>query len=59
MAKVLVDENISPKTLQFLTTLGVDVVALKSRGKKTILLVSSQNSNKLPLEKEQQQYQYR
>lgn len=32
MAKFLIDENISPKTLQFLTTLGFDVIALKSRG---------------------------
>lgn len=32
MAKFLIDENISPKTQQFLTKLGFDVVLLKSRG---------------------------
>ena len=32
MAKFLIDENISPKTLQFLTELGFDVTTLKSRG---------------------------
>jgi hypothetical protein len=32
MAKFLIDENISPKTLQFLTELESDVTTLKSRG---------------------------
>lgn len=32
MAKFLIDENISPKTLQFLVELEFDVIALKSRG---------------------------
>jgi hypothetical protein len=32
MATFLIDENISPKTLQFLTELKFDVTTLKSRG---------------------------